>query len=201
MDRRHNAGHVEHFERHGWVLIPRLLTEAEIDAAHPGLFDLYPRPDDFHAGTADSRSEVFRRGGDAAANRGDDPRFRPLQFVGLKEFPHPDVTLNLLALHPAIIAVAEDVLKTLDVRLYQAETFAKYSGVTQYDQPFHADYTNHTMLPPRADGRWRQAQMFLFLSDVTAAHGATRIVSRTLTKDVPLIDLSFPKARVSPDRL
>ena len=92
------------------------------------------------------------------------------------------------------------MLKTRDVRLYQAETFAKYSGVTQYDQPFHADYTNHTMLPPRADGRWRQAQMFLFLSDVTAAHGATRIVSRELTRDVPVMQLSFPKARVSDER-
>jgi hypothetical protein len=182
------------------VLIERLLTEAEIDAAQPGLFQLYPRPEAFHAGADDPRSAVFRRGAEAPTNAGDDPRFRPLQFVGLQEFPHPDVTLNLLALHPAIIAVAEEVLHTRDVRLYQAETFAKYSGVTQYDQPFHADYTNHTMLPPRADGRWRQAQMFLFLSDVTAAHGATRIVSRELTRDVPVMALSFPKARVSAAR-
>jgi Phytanoyl-CoA dioxygenase (PhyH) len=196
MQPHHTAAHVEHFERHGWVLIERLLSEAEIDAAHPGLSELYPRPADFHAGVADPRSEVFREGADALANQGDDPRFRPQQFVGLKEFPHPDQMLNLLALHPAIIAVAEDVLKTRDVRLYQAETFAKYSGVTQYDQPFHVDYTNHTMLPPRADGRWRQAQMFLFLSDVTAAHGATRIVSRELTSDVPVMQLSFPSARV-----
>jgi hypothetical protein len=200
MQPRHAAAHVEHFERHGWVLIPSLLAEAEIDAAHPGLFELYPRPEEFHAGVADPRGEVFRHGADAPANQGDDPRFRPQQFVGLKEFPHPDQTLNLLALHPAIIAVAEDVLRTRDVRLYQAETFAKYSGVTQYDQPFHVDYTNHTMLPPRADGRWRQAQMFLFLYDVTAAHGATRIVSRELTSDVPVMQLSFPRARVSDER-
>jgi hypothetical protein len=200
MDRRHTSAHVDHFERHGWVLVERLLSEAEIEAALPGLFALYPTPEAFHGGDADPRSEVFRQDAQAPANLGDDPRFRPLQFVGLKEFPHPDQTLNLLALHPAIIAVAEDVLKTRDVRLYQAETFAKYSGVTQYDQPFHADYTNHTMLPPRADGRWRQAQMFLFLSDVTAAHGATRIVSRELTRDVPVMALSFPRARVSAER-
>jgi hypothetical protein len=200
MEPRHTAAHVEHFERHGWVLIPRLLSEAEIDAAHPGLFELYPRPEDFHAGDADPRSEVFRQGGDAPANQGEDPRFRPLQFVGLKEFPFADQTLNRLALHPAIIAAAEAVLHTRDVRLYQAETFAKYTGVTQYDQPFHADYTNHVMLPPRADVRWRQAQMFLYLSDVTLPHGATRIVSRELTRDVPLMALSFPKARVSEAR-
>lgn len=183
------------------MLIEQLLGADEIEAAQPGLFDLYPTPEAFHAGAPDRRSDTFREGAAAPANQGDDPRFRPLQFAGLKEFPHPDQTLNLLALHPAIIAVAEDLLRTRDVRLYQAETFAKYAGVTQYDQPFHADYTNHVMLPPRADGRYRQAQMFLYLSDVTLAHGATRIVSRELTRDVPLIDLAFPKARVSPERL
>jgi hypothetical protein len=42
--------------------------------------------------------------------------------------------------------------------------------------------------------------MFLFLSDVTAAHGATRIVSRELTRNLPVMDLSFPKARVPAER-
>jgi hypothetical protein len=195
-----DQAHIDHFERHGWVLLERLLSADEIEAAYPGLFALYPTPEAFHAG-ADARTATFRAGADAAANQGEDPRFRPLQFVGLKEFPFTDQTLNLLALHPAIIAAAEALLHTRDVRLYQAETFAKYTGVTQYDQPFHADYTNHVMLPPRADGRYRQAQMFLYLSDVTAAHGATRIVSRELTADVPLMKLSFPHARVSPERI
>ena len=200
MDRRHSAADIEHCERHGWVLIESLLSADEIDAAQPGLFELYPTPAAFNAGADDPRITAYRAGVDAPANRGEDPRFRPLQFVGLREFPHPDQALNLLAVHPSIIAAAEDLLATPDVRLYQAETFAKYSGVTQYDQPFHVDYTNHTMLPPKGDGRWRQAQMFLFLSDVTPAHGPTRIVSRTLTADVPLIDLSFPRARVSDAR-
>ena len=199
MNARHTAAHAEHFERHGWVLIERLLTAAEIDAAHPGLFDLYPTPEQFHAG-GDPRAEVFRRGAAEPANQGTEGRFRPQQFVGLKEFPFADQTLNLLPLHPAIIAVAEALLHTRDVRLYQAETFAKYTGVTQYDQPFHADYTNHTMLPPRSDGRYRQVQMFLYLSDVTLPHGATRIVSKTLTADVPVMKLSFPRVRVDAER-
>jgi len=199
MHRRHNAEHVAHFQRHGWVLIENLLTASEIDAALPGLFELYPTPQAFHAG--DARSAAFRAEAHAPENAGEDARFRPLQFVGLKEFPFTQQILNRLALHPAIIAVAEDLLRTRDVRLYQAETFAKYTGVTQYAQPFHADYTNHTMLPPKADGRYRQVQMFLYLSDVTLAHGATRVVSRELTKDVPVMMLRFPEARVSTERL
>jgi len=201
MEMRHQPEQIAHFERHGWVLIEGLLSEGEIDAAYPGLFELYPTPEQFHAGEPDPRIAAFRDGVAAPANLGEDPRFRPLQFAGLKEFPFADQALNLLALHPAIIAVAEALLKTRDVRLYQAETFAKYTGVTQYDQPFHVDYTNHVMLPPRADGRYRQAQMFLYLCDVTLAHGATRIVSRELTSDVPLMALSFPRARVSAERL
>ena len=69
-------------------------------------------------------------------------------------------------------------------------------GGTQYDQSFHADYTNHTMLPPRADGRYRQVQMFLYLSDVTLPHGATRIVSKTLTGDVPVRPARIGSARI-----
>jgi Phytanoyl-CoA dioxygenase (PhyH) len=200
MGRRHTEGQIQHFQRHGSVLIEGLLRADEIDAAHAGLFQLYPTPEQFHAGAPDPRIDAFRAGSDAPANQGDDPRFRPLQFAGLKEFPFEGQALNLLALHPAIIALAEDLLATRDVRLYQAETFAKYTGVTQYDQPFHADYTNHVMLPPRADGRYRQTQMFLYLTDVTAAHGPTRVVSRELTADVPVMQLAFPRARVSPER-
>jgi hypothetical protein len=198
MPPRHAPAHVEHFERHGWVLVENLLTHAEIEAAYLGLFALYPTPEQFHAG-ADPRAERYRRGAADPANAGDDPRFRPLQFVGLQEFPFADQDLNLLPLHPAVIAVAEALLRTRDVRLYQAETFAKYTGVTQYDQPFHADYTNHVMLPPRADGRYRQVQMFLYLSDVTAEHGPTRIVSKELTRETPVARLQFPRADAPDD--
>src|SRR5690348_17316269 len=201
MTARHDASHIDHFERHGWVLVERLLSVKEIEAAHPGLFRLYPTPEIFHGDESDPRVSAYRDGASLPANAGQDARFRPLQFAGLKEFPFPDQTLNALALHPSIIALAEALLHTRDVRLYQAETFAKYSGVTQYDQPFHVDYTNHTMLPPRRDGRYAQVQMFLYLSDVTDAHGATRIVSKTMTRDVPVIDLAFNRNRVSPERL
>jgi len=201
MERRHTADHLAHFGRHGWVLIEGLIPPVEIEAAEDGLFEIYPRPDAFFGEADAARSAPFRSGAGAPANQGEDPRFRPLQFAGLREFPFASQALNLLALHPAIIAAAEDLLGTRDVRLYQAETFAKYAGVTGYAQPFHVDYTNHVMLPPRADGRFRQAQMFLYLSDVTLAHGPTRIVSRMRTADVPLASLTFPGARAPAGRL
>ncbi|MEY2756614.1 MAG: hypothetical protein RIR33_392 [Pseudomonadota bacterium] len=134
--------HVASFQQNGWVLIPGFLRADEIEAAYDGLFSLYPTPEAFHSGQADFRSPQFLANAGATANAGDEPRFRPMQFAGLREFPFADQTLNLLALHPSIISLAEALLRTRDVRLYQAETFAKYTGVTQYDQPFHVDYTN-----------------------------------------------------------
>src|SRR6516164_6102945 len=130
MERRHTAEHVERFRRHGWVLIEALVSQGEIDAAQPDLFALYPTPQAFHAAAPDPRSDPFRENAAAPANKGDDPRFRPLQFAGLREFPFAGHALNLLALHPAIITAAEDLIGVPDVRLYQAEAFAKYAGVT-----------------------------------------------------------------------
>lgn len=187
---RHTQDHVAHYRDHGWVLLEGLLRRDEIEAAEPGLFEVYPTPADFHAGKADFRSEGFKALARSPDNSEGGAKFRPLQFAGLREFPFADVALNLLPLHPAILALMEDLLRTRDVRLYQAETFAKYTGVTQYDQPYHVDYTNHVMLPPRRDGRYAQAQLFLFLSDVGTEHGPTRIVSRRLSDAVPLASIN-----------
>ncbi len=200
-DCRHRTEHIEHFDEHGWVLIEELLTPTEIEAAYPGLFSVYPTAEAFHSGDADFRSSGFKAISDSPANAGEDPRFRPMQFAGLREFPFSDQTLNLLALHPAIIAVVESVLNTHDVRLYQAETFAKYTGVTEYDQPFHVDYTNHTMLPPRHDRKYGQVTLFLFLTDVSAEHGPTKVVSRQLTDDFPLSKLNSMGEKVDSDQV
>ena len=69
MPKRHDRSHIDHFERHGWVLIERLLDETEIDAAHPGLFALYPTPKVFHAGAQDARSAAFTRRGNSVLGR------------------------------------------------------------------------------------------------------------------------------------
>ena len=36
-------------------------------------------------------------------------------------------------------------LGTDDVRMYQCHTWAKFTGQTDFDQPFHCDYKNHTL--------------------------------------------------------
>jgi hypothetical protein len=177
--------HVQHFGDHGFVLIERFLAEGELERARPGLWDLYPTAEDFHAGR-DARAERYRDPDFDAT-----PAFRRKQFEGLREFPFRHQPLNRLALHPELIRLAEALLGTRDVRLYQAETYAKYTGATSYEQPLHVDYTNHVMLPPRSDGRFRQVQLFLYLTEVTEAHGPTHVVSRRYTRGLPLFPQRF----------
>jgi hypothetical protein len=182
--------HVAHFDEHGWVLVPSLVPRADIEAARPGLFRVYPTPEEVASGEVTERTEPF-----LGVGRGDtDRRFRGEQFTGLRDAPTGDVALDTLAVHHRILDLVDALLAPGRPILYQAETFAKYTGAGDYEQPLHFDETNHTLLPPRRDGRYRQVQLFLYLSDVTVARGATRVVSNTLTRDVPRSQLRFHRA-------
>ena len=178
------------FEEHGWVLVPSLVPASDVAAAQAQLFRIYPTPAEVASGQRTERTAPFMAG------PGDDEgrRFRGRQFVGLRDAPTGDPALDNLALHHRILDLVEALLGTADVRLYQAETFAKYTGTSNYEQPLHIDETNHTPLPPRRDGRYRQVQLFLYLSDVTEARGATRVVSHRLTASIPHSQLVFDRA-------
>jgi hypothetical protein len=188
------ADAVAHFDEHGWTLVPNLVPAAAIDAAQSKLFELYPTPDEIAAGRRNARTAPFLDGRDSQVDAQGNRRFRPMQFIGLRETPSGDPALDTLALHPEILDLVEALLRTTDIRLYQAETFAKYTGVANYEQPLHIDETNHTLVPPRHDGLYRQVQLFLYLSDVTEERGATRIVSRTITASIHRSALRFDRA-------
>jgi ectoine hydroxylase-related dioxygenase (phytanoyl-CoA dioxygenase family) len=182
--------HVAHFDEHGWVLVPSLVPREDVEAALPGLFRVYPTPEEVASGVATERTERYLGGGAGDTSR----RFRGQQFTGLQEAPTGDAALDRLCVHHRILDLVDALLAPGPALLYQAETFAKYAGAGDYAQPLHVDETNHTLVPPRRDGRYRQVQLFLYLSDVTVARGATRVVSNTLTRDVPRSDLHFDRA-------
>ncbi len=121
-------------------------------------------------------------------------RFRPGQFTGLKAAPLGDPAIDNLCVHDRVLDLVEAVLGSADIRLYQAETFAKYTGADCYEQPLHIDENNHTFLPPHKDGRFGQVQLFMYLSDVTEERGATHVVSRTQTRDLGNHTLFFDRA-------
>ena len=180
-----------HFDEHGWVLVPELVPAEDIEAAQPQLFRLYPTPEEVASGERTPRTAPFLPSSD---DEDGGRRFRANQFTGLRDAPTGDPKLDTLALHPRILDLVEAILRTDRPLLYQAETFAKYAGAAHYEQPLHIDETNHTLVPPRKDGRYRQVQLFLYLSDVTEARGATRVVSRQHTRDLPHGDLFFHAA-------
>ena len=52
--------------------------------------------------------------------------------------------LNRLAFHPDLLDLAERFLGSADLRLYDAELWAKYAGAVDYEQRHHRDLGNHT---------------------------------------------------------
>lgn len=187
-------GAAAHLAEHGWALVPSLVPAEDVAAAQEQLFRIYPTPEEVASGVRDHRTEPFLSGGSAPVGADPGRAFRTQQFLGLRDAPTGDQRLDGLAVHHRVLDLVEALLGTADVRLYQAETFAKYTGAADYEQPLHIDETNHSMVPPRRDGRHRQVQLFLYLSDVTVERGATRVVSNVRTADLPRPELRFDRA-------
>ena len=110
----------------------------------------------------------------------DGPGFRSEQHRWRSEFPFAEGSaLNRLCVHPAVVDFARRALETSDLRIYQAQALAKYTGDTNYEQPMHTD-RNHSWLPAHPDPRWWHVEASLYLSDVHDANApAIWCLSRT----------------------
>src|SRR6185312_11615148 len=58
------------------------------------------------------------------------------------------------------------------------QAWAKYTGDADYDQPFHTDFSNHTLVAPSEDERLNAVTILCYFSDVTEAHGPMHYVTR-----------------------
>jgi len=107
-------------------------------------------------------------------------RFNPAQFKMVEAIPFDcSPALNLIGLHPALIAFAKAALNADDVHLYQCQAWAKFAGDADYDQPFHCDFVNHTLTAPSEDVEKNSVTILCYFTDVTDAHGAMHYVTRT----------------------
>ncbi len=103
------------------------------------------------------------------------------------EFPFHSRSLNTLAAGDLMIGLAQEFLRTDDVRMYLALITAKYAGQPSgYNQLLHADFPNHTLTVPRPEAGYQQMETFVYLNDVGPYNGATRFVSRARTRDIPV---------------
>jgi hypothetical protein len=158
------------WEEDGWSLIQGIFSEEEIAAAQEALPPLFPTAAEF-------------------ANDVDPERNRPFHLDShsvMPAFPFDSGALNHLVLHEKIIALAQEFLDLTDIRLYQGMLSAKYADAAPDDeQLLHVDYGNHTLVVPRPEVGYQHLELFIYLSDVTPARAATRMVSRGLTTDIP----------------
>jgi hypothetical protein len=171
---------VKTWQEDGWVLLEGLVSTAEIDAASDDLQLLFPCAEDYHS---DPEGVTERWKGCPAKPKEDyvwpdeGPGFRADQQRWMGAFPFAGSgVLNRLYVHDSIVNFAERALQSTDLRLYQAHASAKFSGLTNYEQPMHLD-RNHSWLPPGHEAPWWNLEGFLYLTDVTEAANPTRMVS------------------------
>jgi len=180
VSRRATDAEIETWRNEGWVLVEGLVGPEEIDAALEDLALVFPTEEDYFR---DPEGVTERWKGHPAQPKElfvwpqDGPGFRPDQQRWITEFPFPgEDALNRLCVHPSVVDFAERALGSTDIRLYQAQASAKYSGLTNYEQPMHTD-RNHSWLPAGTAAPWWNVQGFLYLSDVTTSDNPTHMVS------------------------
>ena len=158
---------IETYLRHGFVVVPQFLSGEELERARRGMLGYFP--------TAEELAATPQRYGFVH----DDPE--RLQV----EFPFANDALNDISTHPRLVAFVERVLGTRDVLLSQAAVWAKYAGTGDFEQGLHLDYQGNTLVVPRDDGDFRQVNMILYYTDVTADLGPTFVVSQEKAADLP----------------
>lgn len=165
--------HLQHLDTHGYAVVPGFLSAEQLLAARRNLFQYFPPPEELWS-TPKRYGFIF-----------DDPEH--LQI----EFPFAGTTLNHLATDDRLIRFVERALGDRDILLTQAAIWAKYAGTGDFGQEMHLDYQGNTLVVPRDEGTFRQVNMILYYTDVTSDLGATRVVSRTKTRD----ELPWPPFR------
>lgn len=103
--------------------------------------------------------------------------FDAAQFRNQEQLPFAaSPAINLIGLHPRLIAFAKAALQVERVHLYQCDAWAKYTGEADYDQPFHCDFANHTLTVPGDAPSERTINCMIFVTDVTDDLGAIHYV-------------------------
>ena len=193
---------VASWREQGWALLEGLIDPATIDAALEDVHRVLPTAAEYHA---DPRRVTEQYLGVPPPSRDrfrwppEGPGFRPEQHRWGAEFPFPGGRLNRLCVHPAIVDFVVRALDTKEIRLYQAQVNAKYTGAANYEQPLHTD-RNHSWLPAHPDAEWWHVETFVYLSDVDRRHRAD--APRSAGRDAPRpVDDAVPPARRAPRRL
>jgi hypothetical protein len=158
---------VAELRERGHLVLEGFLGADELVAARDALWLHYPEP-----------AEYF-------ANPAAHPWLTTSQWDGLVPAPWRSWDLNRLAFHPDLLDLAERFLGSVDLRLYDAELWAKYAGPVDYEQRHHRDFGNHTLVVPKRSDPATQFTAWILLSDVTEDDGPTKVVPLATGEGVP----------------
>jgi ectoine hydroxylase-related dioxygenase (phytanoyl-CoA dioxygenase family) len=178
---------LEQWRREGFVVIDNFFSKQEYA---PVLADFERLYKDAGKGANVGTAQRLGEAGNSSANHA-------MQFKNIDILPYDaSAAINLIPLHPALIAFAKALLQTSNIHLYQCHTWAKYTGEADYDQGFHCDYGNHTLAVPADDAALRTVDFVLYFTDVTREHGALRYVTKPDVAAVlggPLLQAQTPE--------
>ena len=159
------------WEEDGWCVVPAAIPADDLAAAQAATDKIFPTAEEMDSGVENERTAPWRETWDAK----------------WPEFPYASRALNRLTFHPVVLDLAESFLGSADVRLYMSLVTAKYAHQPSgYNQLLHADFPNHTILVPQVSERFPQLELFIYLTDVSEANGATRLVSLKRTAGIPV---------------
>ena len=159
---------IDHWHQHGYVIIERFLSAAEIAAARENLYRYLP-----------AWEEYATRGPAFADLHGTSHRGAP-GWVRY-EFPYVGQALNKVALHPFLVAFAERLVGHDRIALSHGAIVGKYAGKGEYDQELHPDYSNNTLAFPKDGTGIIDIPMIVYHTDVTIDLGPTYVVSKEHT--------------------
>jgi hypothetical protein len=151
----------------GYLVFEGFLEADELAAAQEALWLHYPRPEEYFADPAAHASLATS------------------QWAGEIRGPWRSWSLNRLAFHADLLDLAERFLGSADLRLYEAELWAKYAGAVDYDQRHHRDFGNHSLVVPKRSQPATQMEIWILLSDVGDEDGPTKIVPLSVGERVP----------------
>ncbi len=158
-----------HFHEHGYIVLSGFLNENDLAPAQNELRLVFPTAEGYH----DSRDQELQA------------RFAGRVSAGIDYFPFASVEWSLLGVSQPLVGLAEALLDTSAIRVYELHNWAKYTGAADYEQNLHRDYGDHTLVVPTSDSAMGAAEIFIYLYDVPETHGPTHVVSHLFTANLP----------------
>lgn len=170
--RRFTDAHLAQWRNEGFAIIPGFFSPEEYLPIRKDYEDIYGTSGEGQGAALETEKSELGIGTQG------EPRLK--QFKNIDTLPFEgSVTMNLLSLHPALIDFAKALLNVDEVFLYQSHTWVKYTGETDYEQDFHCDFSNHTLLVPSDETQLRTVDFIVYFTDVTDAHGALHYVTKS----------------------